>query len=66
MVPQMPVLPLPWMSHGSSFGLPNMRWNSVRLTPSKESLIDSRAGSKVSAASKVTPIAMANGTPRSA
>ena len=54
------------MSHGSSFGRPNMRWNSVRFTPSKDSLIDSSAGSSVSAASSVTPIAIANGMPRSA
>ena len=65
-MPQTPVLPLPWISHGSSFGRPNMRWNSVRLTPSSESLIDSSAGQQVNAASSVTPIAMANGTPRSA
>ncbi len=54
------------MSQGSSFGLPNSDLNKVRLTPSSESLIDSSAGSSVSAASSVTPIAIANGTPRSA
>src|SRR5262249_26023262 len=63
--PHTPVFHAPWMSQGSSFGLPNIDLNSVRLTPSSDSLIDSSAGSSVSAATTVTPSAIANGMPRS-
>ncbi len=63
--PQTPDLPVPWMSQGSSFGLPKMARKSVRLAASSDSRIDSSAGSKVSPASRMTPMAIANGMPRS-
>lgn len=64
-MPQVPGFPLPWMLQGSSFGRPKTAVKTVRLTTSSESRSDSRAGSKVRFASSVTPIAIANGTPRS-
>ncbi len=62
----MPALPLPWMFHGISFGRLNMARNSERLAASSDSRMDSSAGSSVSAAIRMTPMAMANGPPRSA
>ena len=62
--PQTPVPPLPWMLQGSSLGRWNMAWNSVRFIASSDSRIDSSAGSSVRPASRVTPIAIANGIPR--
>ena len=53
------------MFHGSSFALPNTLRNSERFMASSDSRMDSSAGSNVSAAIRVTPMAMANGTPRS-
>jgi hypothetical protein len=52
------------MFHGSSFGRPNMLRNSERLMHSSDRRSDSSAGSRVSAASSVTPIAIANGQAR--
>ena len=62
--PQTPGLPLPWIFHGSSFGLPKTRLNSVRLTASSDSRMESRAGSRVSPAIRMTATAIANGMPR--
>ena len=53
------------MFHGSSFGRPNMRRNAARFEASRESRMDSSAGSSVSPATRMTPMAMANGMPRS-
>ena len=47
--PQTPGLPLPWMFHGSSFGLPKIARNSERFTASSDRRMDSSAGSRVSA-----------------
>ena len=53
------------MLHGSSFGRPNQDRNSVRLTASSDSRIDSSAGSRLRPASRMTTTAMANGQARS-
>ncbi len=63
--PQTPDLPLPWMFHGSSFGLPKTRRNRERFMASSERRMDSSAGSRVSPAMRMTPMAIANGIPRS-
>ena len=60
-----PALPLPWMFHGSSLGRLKTPWKVVRLTASRDSRMDSSAGSRVSPAIRITPIAIANGMPRS-
>ena len=61
----MPDLPLPWMFHGSSFGRLNIARNSERFMARSDSRMDSSAGSSVSAAIRMTPMAIANGMPRS-
>ena len=65
----MPGLPLPWMFHGRIFGRPRngqkrIERNSERFMASSDRRMDSSAGSRVSAASSVTAIAIANGTAR--
>ena len=53
------------MFHGSSFGRPNMARKAARFKASRDSRMDSSAGSRVSPAIRMTPMAMANGMPRS-
>ena len=62
--PHVPGFPLPWMLQGSSLGLPKKRWKTVRFCASSDSRSDSRAGSRVSPATRITPSAMANGMAR--